>query len=1015
MRLTGIRLAGFKSFVEPTRLQFSTPMSGIVGPNGCGKSNIVDAIRWVLGESTRNIRGQKMEDIIFDGSSRRDRLDLASVEISLDNHQGILEGKYAEASEIQIRREARREEESVSHYFINGTKVRRRDVADLFQGTGLGRGNYAIIAQNMVNDLIDARPEDMRKYLEEAAGISFYQERRRETENSIQRTEENLRQAKLALQDLNRRLRHSEQQKREAEHKRTLREELVSLQAQWISLQLQDERGSLRVCEEEYRGIDEQCREVEQQKNALQEEYEKQRAQREAADQRKDQAQEAYYKARLAVDEMDGRRKAREENAQRLARECEDLERRIGEQERHLDGIRTRKEELEREVDPLCREFVAMLGESAPPPVADMQENLQALRETAEEYMQGLGERIHAAGEEQKRCEEKLAGVDRKLREQRNALGRARGECEGLRARQQVELAGGSDARAAQEQMLQKLSLRGARLADDIQVEEGWEFAVETVLAEGLGAFCVEASPASVTEERVPGQAALLALHRPATGPADADSGTLAGKAHASISLESLLGWVYTADSLAQAQEMRSRLQPYQSVILRSGLWLGPDWIRWAAGEKATAEGVVLRQREIEEQEERIRQMEKQVEALEQEQQSLQEQQDSRADGLRVRQHALEQHIRSGRHLQERLRDRERELEREQGRSKTLQEEYTKRTEERTRPLDFSDLDAQGERLREDLRQAEQEKEEATSQVEHRKRDQEEADRGRGEMDQAVRDLHTKRHECDKRRQQIKDQCGAHEQQLEELDRDFEEVLQGLPEGAQADEWEQKFRRIEADLAKMPPTNDAAIEEYEELLAEKNDADRQHADIETSLASLREAIQKMDKDTRARMRTAYDEVNEHLGKIFPRIIGKGGRAQLVKTEDNLLTAGVEIQACPPGKRVRTMHMLSGGEQAMVAAAMMLAFFRYKPAPFCILDEVDAPLSDDNLRRFCDILREMSDTVQFLIVTHSKITMEYADHLVGVTMHEPGVSRLVDVDVEQAVQMAEQAEQSGENA
>ena len=246
MRLSSIRMAGFKSFVEPTRVRFATNLTGVVGPNGCGKSNIIDAVRWVLGESARNIRGQTLGDVIFDGAASRQRLDQAAIELTLDNEDGAIGGEHANYSEIKIRREVRRDQEHQSRYYLNGAAARRRDIADLFQGTGLGRGNYAIIAQGMVQGLIEARPEDMRKYLEEAAGISLYRERRRETENSIQRTEANLEQSRQSLRDLERQLKHLERQKRQAEEHRELRREEAARENEWTSLQLRDERQTLR-------------------------------------------------------------------------------------------------------------------------------------------------------------------------------------------------------------------------------------------------------------------------------------------------------------------------------------------------------------------------------------------------------------------------------------------------------------------------------------------------------------------------------------------------------------------------------------------------------------------------------------------------------------------------------------------------------------------------------------------------------------------------------------------------
>ena len=1142
MRLTSIQMSGFKSFVEPTRVIFDLPLTGVVGPNGCGKSNIIDAIRWVLGESARNIRGETLDDIIFDGSDSRKRLDQASIEVVIDNSLGRIGGEYANFSEIRIRREVSREAEHQSSYYINGTHVRRKDVSDLFQGTGLGRGNYAIIAQGMVQGLIEAKPDGMRKYIEEAAGISLYRERRRDTENRIRRTEENLGRLQDILQEHEQRLRHLKQQKGQASKLESLQKEHRARENEWVSLQLQEQRKILEDREKEYAGVEKKRVQEENKLKALNENFEKKRSECDLNRRSMDEAVALHQQLLADAGSIDQRIRLQRERKDQAVQEIERLDVEIGELEESGEKVREDLQRLEQQHDQnrqelariqaeqektetlrteqvealrqcqgkidTIREQTGSIREERTREQTQLQQyrnELQHLRETggaveaSGDPRTALKEKCDAARLSWQQCKEQLEQNWDQIQQARLDLKRhaealsaaqeqktqAQGRLASLEALQQAGLTSDSEAHA---KALQEMRLQGERLMNHIEVEGGWEFAVETVLAENLEAFCVEGLPETVDETRVPGTSPLMLLDRRSSGAREPDRMSLASRVKSPFSLESQLGGVLAAETLEQAYAVRDSLLPHQSIITQSGVWLGPDWMRLPAAE-GQAEGALERRREIEVLGEKLKQLESESEEIGQHKQAaeqeLRQQEESRAalqaeydqafeefaaskaqlQGLEnqaQRLEKLQQNIRQSQNrlqrceqqikdldqdsvradaahadAQEVLRKSDKEVRRQSEELNRFQLEVNTaqmKTETQQQQLSREQNTLQRHRIRrdqlsqglaavqedEDLEQRLKEKREKEQEAEeHLRRERaasdqlnselSELDRKRWESNQRFTELGKDLHDKDLRRQEIQNACEQLLSQLREQECEPEQILQTLPEDADVDQWEEKVFRVMRRLERMPPVNMAAAREYDELLEQKNKEEERMNDIQAALEKLNHAMEKIDRETRERFRRTFSQVNENLKQMFPRIIGEGGEANLVMTEQNLLSTGIEVRARPPGKRYRNMHMLSGGEQAMVAVSLVLSLFMLNPAPFCILDEVDAPLSDDNLLRFCQILNEMSEQVQFIIVTHNKITMEHVDQLVGVTMNEPGVSRLVTVNVAQAMEMVEQAE------
>ncbi len=1142
MRLTSIQMSGFKSFVEPTRVAFDHPLTGVVGPNGCGKSNIIDAIRWVLGERARNLRGETLDDIIFDGSDSRKRLDQASVEVVIDNSLGRVGGEYAGFSEIRIRREASRSAESQSRYYINGAHVRRKDVADLFQGTGLGRGNYAVIAQGMVQGLIEAKPDEARRYIEEAAGISLYRERRRETENRIRRAEENLDRLGDILKEHERRLRHLKRQKEQASEQEALHRERRAREGEWVSLQLRERREILRKREETYAEAEKRRDAEEARLKALNESLEAKRAECDATRRSTDDAVTLHQRLLAEATSQEQRIRARRDQRDRSTREIERLDAEIAELEESGKKVREELRRLEEERDRNDREWSEVRA------AQEKAEALRAKRATAlrarQERSDEIRERIGRGREDRTKEETQLRQYEDELRHMREAgiaveegedpraalesrneaarvawrrrkdlleenrdqaekaraelrrreealaalredQTRAQGRLASLEALQQASLAGDAAAHA---KVLEGMRLQGKLLMDQIKVESGWEFAVETVLAESLGAFCVDELPETFPETRVPGARALTLLDRSSRTESEPDRASLASRVESPFSLVPQLGDVLAVETLEEARAARNSLRPRQSVITRDGVWMGSHWARFPAAEGLAA-GALERRREIDslsgalrrmetesrDLERRERAAEKELREREERRSALQAEYDqafeafasskARLQGWESQAGRLEELRKNVRLSQSRARQRESEiqsLERDRVRAEEARaaaeavlresdedlrrqseecnrlqlETHTararieahqqrlaresdalrrcrERRSELTRSLASVEEDADlARRLKANRtkeREAERDLRERRSELDRLSDELGELDRERWEANRKFLDLGKDLHDEDLKRREIQGVCEQLLGRLREQELDPEEILKTLPEDAEAARWEAKVSRVLGKLERMPPVNMAAAREYDELMEQKTREEERLGDVREALEKLNRAMARIDSETRERFRRTFGQVNENLKRTFPRIIGEGGEASLVMTDQNPLSAGVEVRARPPGKRYRNMHMLSGGEQAMVAVSLVLSLFLLNPAPFCILDEVDAPLSDDNLSRFCRIVGEMGDRIQFIIVTHNKITMEHVDQLIGVTMHEPGVSRLVSVNVAQAMEMVERAE------
>ncbi len=1160
MRLTAIKLSGFKSFVEPTTVKFPSNLMGIVGPNGCGKSNIIDAVRWVMGESSaRQLRGESMSDVIFSGSSARKPVATATVELMFDNADGRAGGEYAGYNEISVKRQVSRDGQSV--YSLNGTRCRRKDITDLFLGTGLGPRSYAIIEQGMISQIVEARPEELRGFLEEAAGISRYKERRRETENRIRHTRENLERLRDLREEVSKQLDKLRRQARAAERYRELkgryrRDEARLLALRWRTLKqrseneskalkavenrLQESLARQRAAEKELEslrqqqhqagelaaGIQGELYEVAGEIARLEQAIEHQRElrQRRAAEHAETETQLNELKQHLVLDKaqvketselvaelsprLDQAREAEIEAADALEQaenalsqwqqQWQEHQNQAAQARGRADLLRQRIEHLDDRMNRAAARLEALSaqsGEQARDGLAEEKEQAEAALAAADRQLEGARERVESLTEA---IEEKRATIESLRNELEQARARRherKGRLESLRVLNRKRDDDGKLARWLQGRGIDPKQ----RLLEQIKVVDSrWLPAVETVLANWLKAVQVDNSD-DLLSEKLPSAGLAVADKREHA----AVPGTLAELVEGAGALAEMLSRVHRADSPEQAREILAGLDKADSVVTADGLWVGHGWIRQPSAQAGEA-GLLKREQEIRELDQAINAdgtaiaaIEKQLgearqalaEAEQQaraEQVSVNELQRERAQvhgqltGINSRLENLERQRKAAAVETAELKQRQQEDGEAVGQARSSMQEALaamETAESGREPLraEKQRLDEARESARRQLRECRESRESLSLKLESSRAGLESLRQSIERMDnqvgqlqsrylelsqalaegdgpvkkqQAERDalldkrlnveerLREARSNLDQLEASWREQDGQRQQaaaeaeevrneqssrqlalketdlkaeslaaRIEELDASLDELLQELPESAETERYQAELEKLEEKIRRLEPVNLAAIEEAETEAERKEYLDRQHEDLEEALATLEKAIERIDRESRTKFRETFEKVNKNMETLFPRLFG-GGHGHLEMVGDDWLTAGVAIMARPPGKRIARIHLMSGGEKALTAVSFVFSIFNLNPAPFCLLDEVDAPLDDANVGRFSEMVREMSEQVQFLIVTHNKVTMEVTHQMLGVTMREPGVSRLVSVDLDKAVALAE---------
>ena len=1169
MRLSQIKISGFKSFVDPTRIQFPQNLTGIVGPNGCGKSNVIDAVRWVMGESSaKNLRGESMEDVIFSGSSSRKPVGQASVELVFDNSSGRITGEYAKYNEISVKRVVTRAGQS--SYFLNNSRCRRRDITDIFLGTGLGPRSYSIIEQGMVSRIIDAKPEDLRVYLEEAAGISKYKERRRETENRIRHTRENLDRLNDLREEIDKQLTRLQRQSKTAEkykvlkqQQRRLEAELLLLQRNAFNAELERHQGQLQQTETELQKAIADLRktetEIEQGHQALttandehnqvqgefysvgaeistrEQEISHQKSLKERNEQELEKLRHAAAESRSLIQSDEARLKQLDSEVGELTPTLTELgqayetaqkaqieaENRMNQWQGEWDEFNQHYhkahqsvqvenkaiEHIERQIlqgdqrmNRLHAEKDGLDLHAWDEQINELDARVQASEQAFAAEQQALEQHNSAINDLRQLIDEQSSELDR----HRTTVQNLRGRLSSLEALQQNVLKETSDEL---KQWLQRRSLaEGKRLTELLKVEPGYEKAVEVVLSPFLGAyFAADARLEAGSLQEIASHSISLINNAPVAAAAPAPDGwqPLTAVAHAGFDLGALIGQVYVCEDRAELEQKRPALRADQRLVSRDGLYCGANWML-QLGEEDEHSGLLQREQEIKTIKQELEQITEKAmllksrtdadrERLKQDEKQRDERQ---RDIHRIQRETSElvsqrtQRRARAEQAQQRFQTLEKEIAEIQSAQQGLKNDLNQTTQRRNSDLqqinEFETrrqvLEAQRDEYRAALQQAreqlhasrdsqhqaqmrlqrlqsevnstrfnlqriEQQSAQYGGQVEELTQAIAAARQPMEELEQALRQALDRKSEVQQRlsasqervasldmaqraferqrndqqaqvdavranleqqkmqRQEVMVRRSTIEEQLAKTEFRVEELQQEMAEEASIDSWQQQLDELTQRINRLGPINLAAIDEYKEQSERKEYLDAQNEDLVAALTTLENAIRKIDKETRERFKETFDEVNSRMQARFPKLFG-GGQAHLELTEDDLLSTGVTIMARPPGKRVTSLQLLSGGEKALTAVALIFAIFELNPSPFCMLDEVDAPLDDANVGRFCAMVEEMSGQVQFIFITHNKITMELAMSLNGVTMHEPGVSRLVSVDIDEAAALAE---------
>ncbi|MFL6605144.1 MAG: chromosome segregation protein SMC [Steroidobacteraceae bacterium] len=1173
MRLTKIKLAGFKSFVDPTQVSFPSNLTGVVGPNGCGKSNVIDAVRWVMGElSAKHLRGDNMADVVFNGSSARKPVGTASVELVFDNSDGKLGGPYASYNEVSLKRQVSRD--GSSGYFINASRCRRKDITNLFLGTGLGSRSYAIIEQGMISRVIEAKSDDMRAFIEEAAGISRYKERRKETESRVADTRENLERLQDLRDEIEKQIRHLQRQAATARRYQGFKEQERRLTAELLALKLRDLDSGAEVHDSAMRERELSMQAALADQRAAEAAIEKQRAFHTEQSDRVSAVQGRYYEIGADISRLEQTIKHTRELRERQRTDLAQAHSTLTDLASHIDRDERQLTELRDEIARLAPELegVQLAEGAAAESLEAAERQLQEWQQRWEQFNSALGSAGQTTQVERARIEQlenqlrrhtaqadrlalerdALAAQDSSeqlalLTEQESnaraasdelakALKAALEQVQSLRTEQLSAEKGLEAARAEREraraeqtslEALQKAALTHAagsatewlagaglskrpRVAETLEVHPGWERAVETALGDYLEAVCVDGldTVAATLESLSKGRVALVeagdaaAAHESAHESATGAGETLASKVRGPGAVVGPLASVFTAESLSEALQARGSLASGQSIMTRSGEWIGRDWLRVSRGPDHHA-GVIEREHRLKGlratvalTEERANEVEAHLAAVRESLAQAESERDHAQSGIQAthRRHAelLSQLEATRARAQEamlrreRLEDEAADVAQEKG---TAADALARATAELDRGLFMlSELDSRRHELEDERDERREAVAAARSRAQAaqvaardlliriesrrstessmavgvnrmieqraqaaRRRDELEAELANG--DEPILQLEARLDDSLARRLEVESDLAVARRSLEDADNelrgldekrvsaerlvneareamdtarlaaqetrirregiaeqfaethfDLAEVQQSLTADASVPNWEHSLTQVRADLEKLGQVNLAAIDELKEQTERKEYLDRQFADLTSALDTLDQAMRRIDKETRTRFEETFEKVNTGLKEKFPQLFG-GGHAYLELVGEDILTAGVAIMARPPGKKNSTIHLLSGGEKALTAVALVFSIFDLNPAPFCLLDEVDAPLDEHNVGRFCDIVRAMSARVQFIFITHNKTTMELASQLVGVTMNEPGVSRLVAVDVDEALRLA----------
>ena len=1140
MRLSSLKLSGFKSFADSTTLHFKANRTAVVGPNGCGKSNVIDAIRWVMGESNaRQLRGGSMQDVIFTGTSKRKPVGVASVELRFDNTYGKLGGAYNAYNELAVRRQVTRE--GKSEYFLNGTRCRRRDITDIFLGTGLGPRSYAVIEQGMINRLVDAKPEEMRVFIEEAAGVSRYQARRRETLQHLEHTEQNLARLEDIAAELKSQLRTLKRQSEAAIQYKTLETQIRTLKIEILSFQanqsqkLQQEytvemnelgerfklvRSESHTIEHDLEATSALFQRLIQQSSPLQHEW--QQAEKKLAElkmtleqkqslfqqnsssliqleQQKLQTKERLQLSELQVETLTAQYDEQSEALVELEQQTQSTEHHFSDLQAQQKQAQQQFEQIKTQVDQQQQKKLQMAAQ-----IEQLAKNVQRI-EQQKQTLQNQSNQIRAQVQDdeqaqleqlQQQLQQEIILLETEIEQfQQNAKilqdqqQQDKTNLQSLKTEIQVLLAEQKNLNQLLAKQSPKQNQNAVRLMQSLRLTtQGKSHAViiEKFLAKWLQAQLIESGQTfqedvarqlkSSTQQKIQIQQ-LRCLNDFIEAPQS-----------------SLWANVAVADDLTTALSHQSDLIHAQSILTLDGYHVGADWViaLHYDEDSQSAQGMLSHQVRLEEIEQQLAEMQPQLlelenqfsvqqQTLQQQQQHLQQQQQSQKqkqkelqqldvqiaklqstaqafvlqqqqladqlkqldlqleedamqrDDLEIDLHALAIKLEAVlpnyktlqfqvESLNEQLDEQQQQLTQQQQQREVLRQQTSQANQQiELLEKDISFLKTQYRQIIEQIEQAkkfvdpiqlelpnlESQFQEQFQQTEKLQKNWNEWQLELNQVQEKQQQLTEQRHQAQQKDEQVREQLEQKRLAWQAAKSDREHYLEQLKElnsepvsdlSIEIKEHQQKLEKAQQQFEKIGAVNLAASQEYEEVSQRFDELSHQMQDLQNTVDQLKDAMKSIDQETRKLFMTTFDQVNQELQVLFPKVFN-GGEATLSLEDD--WQSGVKLMARPPGKRNSSLALLSGGEKALTALALVFAIFRLNPAPFCVLDEVDAPLDDANVQRYCNLVKELSEQVQFIYITHNKLAMTMATDLLGVTMPEPGTSKLVTVDLEQA--------------
>ena len=994
MQLKHIKLAGFKSFVDPTKISFPTNLVGVVGPNGCGKSNVIDAVRWVLGElSAKNLRGESMVDVIFNGSENRKASGQCSIELLFDNSSGKIGGEYVSYNEISIKRVMTRDAQS--DYFINNTKCRRKDVQDIFLGTGLGPSSYAIIEQGMVSKLVSAKPEELRTHIEEAAGVSKYRERRRETERRIKKTKDNLSRVKDIKDEIERLIRRLENQANAAEKYNTLKKEESQNQidtAVLFSIEAKKNRDQLQ---KNLDGLNRDLKIKQAEADTKQSQIDEYRTQNESVVDAYENAQKNFYSvgAEIAKHEADLQNVSKTEisNLESLER-AKDSYKKALEKESTFKDLTPKEQELKLNIS-IIKAMEALERKD------QINKHINPLEEKINSKQLELDSKQDAIDG----VKDKQTSINEKVKELQNnsyAIGaniaRLEGSLQNLTKVENQNLLDLDKAKSNYSNALEKESNN-----DHLSPKEKAIHLLDTI-TELLKSFGSNAE--NINQKIKELKDLLISILK------------IASDQSKSFTEDYLLRQNEVLELIKKTEEDRVKsekslteyIEKQESVnaeleTLKKTLSEVDDSVRELDGNKSFVSNEL---RALEKEASNLRldlrtyeiNLQNASEVLKKAEINISElnpsdYQGMDLSGLESSLDEIQKNIASLGSIN--LASPDEYLERQNDLSKSIEESSSKKLELQNIMSDLVEKSSNAESILTEIRQKQSKFNDSLRDLESKKSIAELDLKSINEKVINVRlDLKTYEINLDNANAKIK------ESGIDINDIDFSKY-----ESMAINSLQDRLADIQSKIIRLGAINLAAPEEIAEESKRKEELDIQYNDLTEAMDKLSGAIKTIDSETKTRFEDSFNSINLRMKEVFSKLFG-GGFAELALTEDDSLNAGVVIMARPPGKKNSSISQLSGGEKALTALALVFAIFELNPAPFCILDEVDAPLDDLNTLRFINMVEEMSKTVQFIFITHNKVSMEKSDHLMGVTMQEAGVSRMVSVDVKQALEFAE---------